>query len=95
MLKLTFNIGLMLVIASVITLGCGKSDKPDGTSAELITIAEFKTLLDSQADVLIVDVRDKSEYDVGHIPGAICMTYPDEIESRYEELPADKTIVLY
>lgn len=97
MLKLTFNTVLMLAIASVIILGCGKPDKTDKASvdAEIITVAQFKTLLDSQEDVLIVDVRGESEYDAGHIPGAICMTYPDDIESRYEELPADKTIVLY
>lgn len=97
MLKLTFKIVLMLVIASVVILGCGKPDKTDKASvaAEVITVAQFKTLLDSQEDVLIVDVRDKSEYDVGHIPGAICMTYPDDIESRYKELPADTTIALY
>ncbi len=91
------NIVLMLAIASVIILGCGNSDKAGGTSAdaELITIAAFKTLLDDGADVVIVDVRVKKEYDLGHIPGAISMVYPDEIESRYKELSTDKTIVLY
>ncbi len=96
-MKLTLNIVLMLAIASVIILGCGNSDKAVETStdAEQITIAAFKTLLDNEADVVIVDVRDKKEYDLGHIPGAISMEYPDEIESRYKELPTDKTLVLY
>ena len=88
------NILLTLVIASIILSGCGSKDKA-AAAAEQITIAEFKTLLDTQADVVVVDVRSENLYNLGHIPGAIRMTYPDEIQSRHQELPTDKTLVLY
>ena len=99
--RLVFGVGLALFIACVILAGCGDDSETDAVSsatpveAERILLAEFKALLDSQADMVVVDVRSKISYDIGHIPGAISMPYPDDIRSRYEELPRDKTIVLY
>jgi rhodanese-related sulfurtransferase len=43
---------------------------------------------------LIVDVRDKAAYNLGHIKGSISMTL-EEIPSRYKELPKDKDIITY
>jgi len=96
-IRLIFNLGLMLVIAGVIVFGYRIADKADEASDdfEQITIAELKTLLDNHADVVTVDVRSKNLYSYGHIPGAISMPYSDEIQSRYKELPTDKTLVVY
>ncbi len=93
MVKSTLSIGLMLAASVVIISGCGIGD--DSDEVERITVDELKDLLDNQADVVIVDVRSKSSYDHGHIPGAIPMPYPEEIRSRHEELPTDKTLILY
>ncbi len=62
---------------------------------ERIPLEEFKNMFDSEADMVIVDTRDISSYLEGHIPGAISMRYPDEIRARNQELPRDKTIILY
>ncbi len=62
---------------------------------ERVTIDELKGLLDNKADVLVVDVRAKDSYDIGHIPGAISMPLPDGINARHGELPKDKTIIFY
>ena len=62
---------------------------------ELISLEEFKSMVDSDADMVIVDTRIGISYDAGHIPGAISMHYPTEIRTKNEELPRDKTIVLY
>ena len=89
----------ILLAASMIATGCGS--EVDGVStatfieAERISLEEFKGLLDNQADVIIVDVRSRESYEAGHIPGAISMTYPDEIRARHHELPLDKTIIFY
>lgn len=97
--RLMLKGGLILLVATTIGTGCGS--EVDGVStatfieAERISLEEFKGLLDSQADVIIVDVRDGESHDAGHIPGAISMTYPDEIRARHHELPLDKTIILY
>ena len=37
-----------------------------------ITQQEAKVMMDTQ-DVIILDVREQSEYDAGHIPGAILL----------------------
>jgi len=51
---------------------------------ELISLEEFKNMVDSQVDMVIVDVRIVFSYDDGHIPGAISMQYPFEIRERHE-----------
>ncbi len=55
---------------------------------------EVKEKLDSGADVVIVDVRSREAYDEGHIKGAISIPL-SEVESRYNELPEDKEIIIY
>jgi membrane protein DedA with SNARE-associated domain len=57
---------------------------------------ELQRLLDSSADVLIVDLRsalDVEAHPYG-IPGSLWMT-PEEIEARHREIPRDREIVLY
>jgi rhodanese-related sulfurtransferase/DNA-binding transcriptional ArsR family regulator len=44
--------------------------------------------------VVILDVRPTIEFEEGHIPGAISIP-PDELPTRLEELPRDRTIVAY
>ena len=63
---------------------------------EQISGAEAKALMDSESDYVIIDARTQSEYDEGHIPGAILI--PEyEIASRAEkELPdKDQLILVY
>jgi rhodanese-related sulfurtransferase len=62
---------------------------------ERIPVDQLKSLLDNQADVIIVDTRGEHSYKAGHIPGAISMPFPDGIRSRNQELPRDRTIILY
>jgi len=45
-------------------------------------------------NVTILDVRDKEEFDRGHIFGA-CHIPVDELSQRYQELPENKIIVTY
>ena len=42
---------------------------------------------------LIVDVRAESEWDAGHLPGAVHLPLPD-LEERLDEIPADREIIL-
>lgn len=43
---------------------------------------------------LIVDLREKEDYDKGHIIGAVHMDYED-IENNKAKLPRDKIMVMY
>ena len=46
------------------------------------------------ADMLVIDVRPRCEYDAGHLPGAISMPM-DEFDDASAEIALDSTVVLY
>lgn len=45
-------------------------------------------------DGVIVDVRGKADFDLGHVPGAICIPLP-ELRDRAAEFPGGKPVYLY
>lgn len=46
------------------------------------------------ANVLVLDVRPREEYDAGHVPGALSIPL-DELAGRLEEIPDDGQVVAY
>lgn len=48
----------------------------------------------NRGEILLVDVRGKASYDVGHIAGALSLP-EEELNARLDELPRDAEIVLY
>ncbi len=60
-----------------------------------VSVQHIKKLVDSKADVVIIDSRPKKrKYDKGHIPGAISI--PDRLFNKQaSKLPADKNKPLY
>jgi phage shock protein E len=65
-------------------------------SYEKVTIAQTKEMLTNNEIKLIIDVRTKEEYDMGHIENAINIPY-DQIEDNLEYLKQYKndTILVY
>lgn len=61
-----------------------------------ISPKEAKTIMDSDEEYVILDVREQYEFDEGHIPGALLIPYT-EIESKAEEMlpEKDKLILVY
>jgi rhodanese-related sulfurtransferase len=62
-----------------------------------ITAQQAKDLIDTTENLIIVDVREKSEYcdATGHIPGALNYPWNSGIlQARYEELPMDSPILV-
>ena len=59
-----------------------------------ISLEQLKEKLDARANLVIVDVRSKEDFDAGHIAGAVSIPF-EEIEARHTELPRDKEIVTY
>ena len=60
---------LPTLLSLLLLTGCG------GTSADgyqQITQDEAKEMMDTQG-VIILDVRERDEYDSGHIPGAVLL----------------------
>ena len=66
-----------------------------GFDVPRINLEQVKEKLDAGADIVIVDVRSKEDFDAGHISGAVSIPWQQEMEARYTELPRDKEIITY
>ena len=89
----------MVIITTVsVFAGCMKKTNKEQTEATQVNIGtyyqitqdEAKRIMDEESDYIIVDAREQSEYDEGHIKGAIVIPYT-EIEQKAEELLPNKT----
>ena len=64
----------------------------------LLAVKQLADVVDSvkhdNPDLLLLDLRDKEDYQRGHIKGAVSIPL-EEIDKRYQELPRDKEIVAY
>lgn len=63
-----------------------KGEKP---MYKQITQEEAKRIMDSEEEHIILDTREQSEFDEGHIPGAILIPYT-EIEDKAKDFLPDK-----
>ena len=83
--------------------GCGSNEsKPDTPESQVqapedtdavkyikLTPEEAKEIMDSEEDIIILDVRTQEEYDTGHIEGAVLLPNT-EIRDRAEDVLKDK-----
>ena len=70
--------------------------KGDRAMYEQITVEEAKKIMDNGEDFVILDVREKDEFDAGHIPGAVLIPYTEIKNNAEEILPdKDKQILVY
>ena len=81
---------VFLLLAVMMLTACGQ-DKENNQGAVYmnITAEEAKQIMDNEEGYIILDVRTQEEYDQGHIPGAIVISY-EEIEEKAEEVLTDK-----
>jgi rhodanese-related sulfurtransferase/rubrerythrin len=68
----------------------------DNLEFETLTAAEFKEYMRTHKEktYLVIDVRQASEYEDGHIPGAKLMPLT-EVETRLFTLPPDRDLIFY
>lgn len=59
-----------------------------------MTPGELAALLEADAEVVVVDTRDRDDYELGHIPGAVVVD-DAEAPAFFQTLDADVKIVLY
>ncbi len=97
----------LVLVTAAILISCNAVDKigsnhnktqlgPETTYADgarRITIPELEALMKNN-DVLVLDVRNQTMYDNGHIPGSRLIP-SGEILNHVDELPRDKMIVAY
>lgn len=65
------------------------AEKKDKAMYQQITAEDAKKLMDSNEKYILLDVREKDEFDAGHIPGALLIPYT-EIENKAQEMLPDK-----
>ena len=72
------------------------AEKGEKAMYEQITAEDAKKIMDSGEEHIVLDTREKDEFDEGHIPGAILIPYT-EIENKAEEMipDKDKLILVY
>ena len=72
------------------------TEKGEKVMYEQITAEDAKKIMDSGEEHIILDTREQDEFDGGHIPGAILISYT-EIENKAEEMlpDKDKLILVY
>jgi len=66
-----------------------KSEGRSEAHVPQITVHDLATMREEEAGLVVLDVREPSEWDDGHIPGAINIPMGQAIE-RLREIPADR-----
>lgn len=64
------NTAAFLLILSILLAGCGA--QKEGPSYQRISQEDAKKMMDNE-DVIILDVREQSEFEEKHIPGAVLL----------------------
>ncbi len=95
MMKFLFSILSLLFIIPLIT-GCSTDHEYVEKTYNTIEPEEAKEMMTDNENVIILDVREKDEYDEGHIEGALLLSNND-ITFKAEEVLPDKsaTILVY
>lgn len=89
-------VALILTILTVFSIGSCHKKTNSNNSYEQITGAQAKALMDSETNYIIIDARTQSEYDAGHIEGAILMPETEVAKRAEIELPdKDQLILVY
>ncbi len=98
-MKMIKHITIALALVILLT-ACNStettSDDVTKNSATNLSIKETKEFIQDQEDLFILDVRNKDEYDAGHIEGAVLIPL-SELENRIDEVEEykDKPILVY
>ena len=81
---------VMILLLAVLLSACAPADEQNKEILYMnITAEEAKKIMDSEEGYIILDVRTQEEYDEGHIPGAIVISY-EEITEKAEDVLTDK-----
>ena len=73
-------------------VGC----QAEGNKFQSVDVETFAEII-KDTNVILLDVRSLSEYQQGHIPGAVLIDVmqADFLQKAKDQLPVDKTIALY
>jgi len=98
-----YLISICAALIVFILVSCGSNSEPAATTVTpsptvvlpaKISLSAAKTILDTDKTAVFVDVRDKTDYDKEHIPGAISIPF-EEFQDQYSEIPLRPQIIIY
>ena len=81
---------LLLVIAALLFTACTSSP---ATYRE-ISMDEAISMMETESNYIILDVRTLEEFDAGHIPGAICIPNETITTHKPDSLPDTNQLIL-
>lgn len=90
---------VVLLLMIIALTGCGGAAAP--AAAPVVDISKLPDTVDvatvkslhGRDDVLIIDVREQSEYDAGHIPN-VTLIPVNQVPNRLAEIPKDKPVIV-
>jgi len=83
---------IMLIITSLFLIACSNNDQNTEGKVLMISPEEAKENLDSNSDIILLDVRTQTEYDSGHIAEAVLLPLDDISEKASEVIPDQEKI---
>ena len=83
-----------MLLTLALPLGCVGCSDGGSATYEQISGAEAKALMDSESGYIIIDARTKSEYEEGHIRGAILIPEYEIARRAKNELPDKNQLIL-
>ena len=91
----------LLLLAVLALSACGSAAPAASVAAAEVAVEKLPDTVDARAvaavkdrdDVLVLDVREPSEYDQGHIPG-VTLIPMGQVADRLSEIPKDKTVIV-
>ena len=102
MSKKIILLALAIITVATVFAGCTQKTNTEQTEATQVNIGtyyqipqdEAKRIMDEESDYIIVDAREQSEYDEGHIKGAIVIPYTEIEQKAEEKLPDKEQLIL-
>ena len=85
---------LLMLLTFALPFGCVGCSDGGSATYEQISGAEAKALMDGESGYIIIDARTQSEYDQGHIPGAIMIPEYEIADRAEKELPDKNQLIL-
>lgn len=87
-------LAMMVMVGFLATTLVISSSTAPAQEIARIKADELKKMIESKADIVIVDTQPKGAYDIGHIKGAINFPWAKDIKDP-KKLPKNKLLVLY
>lgn len=85
-----------IILSSAGAAGAGEAAGSGAAGYRRITAADAKSIMDSEPEAVIADVRTQAEYASGHIPGAVLIPNETIADTMPPQLPdLDATILVY